>query len=117
MHKARSLLRQSGQSMVEYTIVLVFGVMVLTSGPAGDVILDLLAMLNNKYQGYSYAISMSDLPQHDTLNDYLATTYDITPDKIATGVSNFLDLPTLDSLPSDLPPSMSDILGGVGNFF
>jgi len=118
MRKARSLFRQSGQSMVEYTIVLVFGVMVLTSGPAGDVILDLLATLNNQYQGYSYAISMSDLPQHDTINDYLNTNYDITPANIAAEVAGFLDLPTLGTFPTDLlPTSAADIIDGAGSFF
>lgn len=118
MHKAKSYIRQSGQSMVEYTIVLVFGVMVLTSGPAGDVILDLLATLNNKYEGYSFAISMSDLPQYDTVNDYLNTKYDVTPDKIADEVSKFLSLPTLGSFPKDLmPTSAADIIEGAGNFF
>ena len=118
MCKARSFIRQSGQSMVEYTIVLVFGVMVLTSGPAGDVILDLLATLNNKYEGYSFAISMSDLPQYDTVNDYLNTKYDVTPDKIADEISKFLSMPTLESFPKDLmPTSAADIIDGAGSFF
>ena len=118
MRKVRSFLQQSGQSMVEYTIVLVFGVMVLTSGPAGDVILDLLATLNNKYQGYSYAVSMSDLPQYDTLNDYLKTKYDIDPDKLADQISHYLSLPTLSAFPTDqLPNSAADIIDGAGSFF
>lgn len=118
MHKEKSYLRQSGQSMVEYTIVLVFGVMILTSGPAGDVILDLLATLNNKYEGYSYTVSMSDLPQYDTLNDYLKTNYSVTPDKMADAVSKYLSLPTLGKFPKDqLPTSPADIISGAGNFF
>ena len=118
MQKARSYFRQSGQSMVEYTIVLVFGVMVLTSGPAGDVILDLLATLNNRYEGYSYAVSMSDLPQYDTINDYMQTKYDITPAKIGDEISKFLNMPTLDSFPKDLMPnSAADIIDGAGSFF
>ena len=118
MRTIKPLLRQTGQSMVEYTIVLVFGVMVLTTGPAGDVLLDLLAMLNNKYQGYSYAISMSDLPQHDSINDYLATQYDITPGDIVTEITDFLDLPALGTFPEDLlPDSPADIIEGAGSFF
>lgn len=62
---------QFGQSMVEFIVVLVFGVMVLTIGPGGDVLLDLLAMINNKYQGYSYAASLSDLPQYDSIGHYV----------------------------------------------
>ena len=116
MHRVTPLFRQTGQSMVEYTIV--FGVMVLTTGPAGDVILDLLAMLNNKYQGYSYAISMSDLPQHDTINDYLATQYAVTPDDILNEVTDYFDLPALDTFPTDLlPDSPADIIDGAGSFF
>ena len=118
MQNARSMIHQTGQSMVEYTIVLVFGVMVLTSGPAGDVILDLLATLNNKYQGYSYAVSMSDLPQYDTINDYLKTKYDVAPDKLADKISDYLNLPILKAFPKDeLPNSAADIIAGAGSFF
>lgn len=56
--------------MVEYIVVLVFGVMVLTVGPGGDVLLDLLGVLNDNYQGYSYSASLSTLPEHDNLALY-----------------------------------------------
>ncbi len=51
---------QCGQSMVEYTVVLVFGVMVLTTGPGGDVIQDLLTVLNDKlYPVKAYETQLS----------------------------------------------------------
>ncbi len=62
-----------GQGMVEYTVVLAFGVMML-AGPGGDVLLDLAAVMKNKYRGYSYSLSMSPLPEFDTgpeLREYL----------------------------------------------
>jgi hypothetical protein len=61
---------------------------------------------------------MSDLPQHDTINDYLNTNYDITPANIAAEVAGFLDLPTLGTFPTDLlPTSAADIIDGAGSFF
>ena len=51
----KNCIYQTGQAMVEYVVVLVFGVMVLTIGPGGDVILDLLGVMNDNHQGYSYA--------------------------------------------------------------
>ncbi len=57
--------RTYGQGMVEYVVILAFGVMMLM-GPGGDVIKDLLAVVQNKYRGYSYSMSMSPLPDFDT---------------------------------------------------
>ncbi|MEQ8230588.1 MAG: hypothetical protein RLW61_14810 [Gammaproteobacteria bacterium] len=51
--------------MVEYTVVLAFGVLLLM-GPGGDVLKDLAMVLQNKYRGYSYAMSLSPLPEFDT---------------------------------------------------
>lgn len=62
--------RQLGQSMVEYTIVLVFGVLALTTGPSGNVMLDLLQVIKDNYQGYSFGISLSEAPDFDTAGDY-----------------------------------------------
>jgi hypothetical protein len=55
----------AGQGMVEYTVVLAFGVLLLM-GPGGDVLKDLAMVLQNKYRGYSYAMSLSPLPEFDT---------------------------------------------------
>jgi hypothetical protein len=61
--------QQTGQGMVEYVIVLVFGVMILTVGPGGDVLLDLLAVMHNNHQGYSYTASLSTLPDQDNAGE------------------------------------------------
>jgi hypothetical protein len=57
--------RAAGQGMVEYTVILAFGVLMLM-GPGGDVLLDLAAVMKNKYRGYSYAMSLSPLPDFGT---------------------------------------------------
>lgn len=51
--------------MVEYTVILAFGVLLLM-GPGGDVLLDLAHVVKNKYRGYSYAMSLSPLPDFGT---------------------------------------------------
>jgi Flp pilus assembly pilin Flp len=62
-----------GQAMVEYTVILAFGLMVLL-GPGGDVLRDLADVMKNNYRGYTYALSMSPLPDFDTgpqLREYI----------------------------------------------
>ncbi len=112
--------RQQGQGMVEFTIVLVFGVMVMTMGPGGDVLLDLLGVINDKYQGYSYAASLSEMPQYDTIADYaIAVGPDyVDPAALIGEIGNYTSFPTLDSFPDGiLPTSPSDILDGATSFF
>jgi len=117
----RNTLRQLGQGMVEFIVVLVFGVMVMTIGPGGDVLLDLLGIMNDKYQGYSYATSLSTLPDHDNLAAYLIdedVIDPIDPDALVDEIRNYTSFPTLDSFPDDLmPDSPSDILDGAISFF
>ncbi len=105
--------------MVEYVVVLVFGVMVLTVGPGGDVLLDLLGVMNDKYQGYSYASSLSDLPQYDSLGDYLLEETDaLDPEVLVDRIGDYSEFPTLATFPDDLmPDSPSDILDGAVSFF
>lgn len=65
--------RQRGQAMVEYTVILAFGLMMLL-GPGGDVLRDLADVMKNNYRGYTYALSMSPLPEFDTgpeLREYI----------------------------------------------
>jgi len=65
---------QAGQAMVEYTVILAFGLVVLL-GPGLDVIEVLEGVLRNNYRGYSYSLSMSPLPDFDTgpeLRQYIA---------------------------------------------
>ena len=58
-------IRQKGQAMIEYTVVSVFGILVLTTGPGRDVILDLTNAVRDNYDGYSYAVSLSDYPDKE----------------------------------------------------
>lgn len=51
--------------MVEYTVVTVFGILVLTTGPGGNVILDLTRAVRNNFDGYVYAVSLSDYPDKE----------------------------------------------------
>ena len=60
--------RQKGQAMIEYTIVTVFGILVLTTGPGRGVIEDLENADRNNYDGFSYAVSLSDYPDKE---DYI----------------------------------------------
>ncbi len=110
---------QCGQGMVEYVVVLMFGVMVLTIGPGGDILLDLLAVLHDNHQGYSYATSLSDLPQHDNLGEYIleANGEDITAveNKLKQLYDSVPSSPTFE-FPNDLPPNASDITDGLSFF-
>jgi len=112
---------QRGQSMVEYTVVLVFGVMVLTTGPGGDVILELLNVLKDKYQGYSYAISLSTPPDHDSLGAYLIDEEivdPINPNALVDKIGDYTSLPNLQEFAMDqLPDGPADILEGATSFF
>ena len=117
----KQTLRQRGQGMVEYVIVLVFGVMVMTIGPGGDVLLDLLGVMNNKYQGYSYATSLSTLPDHDNLAAYLVDEdiiSPIDPSALADQINDFATFPSFEDVSDELlPDSPSDLLDGVISFF
>jgi hypothetical protein len=121
----KSYFRQQGQGMVEFTIVLVFGVMVMTIGPGGDVLLDLLGVLNDKYQGYSYAASLSEMPQYDTIGEYAAAVGPdyVDPAALIGEIGNYVEFPTdLASFPDDLVPDTPEeildvILDGAGSFF
>lgn len=130
----RSPFKQLGQSMTEYTVVLVFGVMVLTTGPGGDVMQELLAVLKKNYEGYTFGISMSETPDYESADEYALAleSYGLEDEEIdklavdtadmlaGAGVFNTDPSDQLDafkdSLP-DMPPSVSDIMDGAGSFF
>ena len=57
--------KQHGQSTVEYVIVVVFGILVLTTGPGRDAIEMVMDAMKDNYRGYSYAVSLSDYPDAD----------------------------------------------------
>ncbi len=64
--------QQTGQAMVEYTVVTVFGVLVLTTGPGGDYILKLTNAVRANYDAYSYAVSLSDYPDKENYIELIA---------------------------------------------
>ena len=114
----RHTLRQLGQGMVEFIVVLVFGVMVMTIGPGGDVLLDLLGVMNDKYQGYSYATSLSTLPDHDNLAAYILEENGLSPSFLVDEIRNYTTFPSLESFSKDLlPDGPEDILDGAISFF
>ena len=64
-HSARSWHRQSGQAMTEYVIVTAFGLMLLL-GPGIDILKEMANVFRRNYDGYSYAMSLSALPDYGT---------------------------------------------------
>jgi len=78
--------------MVEYTVVTVFGILVLTTGPGGDVIIDLTNAIRNNFDGYTYAVSLSDYPDKESPADLVAlyNSQGMPPEQIAY----LVDVPT-----------------------
>ena len=56
---------QTGQSIVEYTVVSVFGILVLMTGSGGNVIIELTNAVRSNYDAFSYAVSLSDYPDKE----------------------------------------------------
>jgi len=110
---------QSGQSMVEYAVVLSFGVLVLISGE--DIFITIRDVLRDNYQGYSYSISLSEQPVHDNLAEYLidADIIDpIDPNTLIDKIEDYTTFPTLESFPPPgMPTSAADVLDGATSFF
>jgi hypothetical protein len=111
LHK--NTIAQAGQGMVEYIVVLVFGVMLLTTGPGGDVLLDLLAVLNDNHQGYSYATSLSTLPDYDNAGDYLTEVTALNTKLTEMANISFDDL-VADAIPA-MPTETEIIAEGVSS--
>ncbi len=132
-------LRQKGQAMIEYTIVTVFGILVLTTGPGRGVIEDLEDAIRNNYNGFSYAVSLSDYPDKDDVDDledmyetqglpedrieYLADDpVDLISDLIGFDVGNIPDVTEgvdlVDGIKNSLDPAdFCDICSGGGFSF
>ena len=62
--------QQLGQSMVEYTIVISLGILTMSSAPMRDAVASLMDTIRQNYQGYSFAISLSDYPDDVTVSAY-----------------------------------------------
>ncbi len=106
--------------MVEYTVVLVFGVLVFTTGPGANVLTDLYNVMQSNYQGYSYAVSVSDYPDHDNLAEFLLDTEvadKLNPTTLIPQLTQFTQFPTLERMPTGFPNSAGDLLDGATSFF
>lgn len=62
--------RQVGQSMVEFTVVVVFFCLAVTSDPAQNAMADLMDVLDQRYQHYSYTVSLSDYPDTTAIDEF-----------------------------------------------
>jgi len=62
--------RQFGQSMVEYTVVIAFGILTLSTDLARDFVDGLMATIHQNYAGYSFALSLSDYPDYADVDLY-----------------------------------------------
>ncbi len=123
--------------MTEYTVILVFGVMVLTTGPGGDVMQDLLAVLKKNYAGYSFGISLSEPPDYDSAAEYASALSghglsNEEIEKLAVKTTDLLgDLGQYNKDPAtqlkklekikdamtEMPSSVGDIMDGATSFF
>jgi len=140
LHKEHAgYLRQKGQAMIEYTVVSVFGILVLTTGPGRGVIGDLEDAIRNNYDGFSYAVSLSDFPDKNDIDDltdmyeaqglpddrvaYLADDpVDLVSDLVGFDVGNIPDVSEGVDLVDDIkngldPADFCDICSGAGFSF
>ena len=85
-------IRQKGQSMVEYCVVCAFGIIVLTTGANEGVRGALERAVRNNYDGFSYAVSLSDYPDKENYAD-LRDMYEdqgMTDDDYGTAYREYL---------------------------
>lgn len=61
---------QRGQSMVEFTVVVVFFCLAVTSDPALNAIQDLMGTLQERHEHYSYTVSLSDYPDTSVFTEF-----------------------------------------------
>ena len=115
--------RVGGQSMVEYSVILAFGVLVLM-GPGGDVMLDLREAMKNKYRGYSYAMSLSTMPDFGTgprLEQYIEDL-NLDPEVVAETIERLTVDPVQEHVDQALQPvsdayqAFTDIGDMLGDF-
>lgn len=111
---------QLGQSMIEYCVVVTFGVLTLTTGPMKSLIFELTDTIQNNFQGYSYAISLSDTPDHTNSVDLetMLITQGVPDDQAAYLSQNpFALSEDLEDFPTSVPDfasAVDDILDAVG---
>ena len=95
-------------------------------GPGGDVIAELEEVLRQNYRGYSYAMSLSTMPDFDTgqdLRDYIDDLA-LDPELDDAIIDRLAVDPVQDAITTALEPlsnaasnfnSIKDILGGMDN--
>ena len=111
---------QAGQSIVEYTVVSVFGILVLMTGPGGNMIIDLTNAVRSNYDAYSYAVSLSDYPDKENYNELISMYNDqgmpseqreYLTDNPNQLIENLKDLAF-----ASLPPEIQDAVTFASNF-
>jgi len=99
--------------MIEYCVVVAFGVLVLSTGEVEDLVFETIPnTIRNNFEGYSYAISLSDTPDHDNSADLEAMLIlqGVPDDQAAYLAQNPFDL--MQYL-GDIPTSVPDFAAGV----
>ena len=123
---ARPLRGQRGQSMAEYMVILTFGFFGLLY--VDDALVELLDTVHENYRGYSYAVSLSEYPDYDSIYEYgmdssearqarerVEGMMDSFEDIVGVG---FPDLEDFEDIVGDVvPDSPADVLEGMGQFF
>jgi len=64
--------RQQGQSIIEYTVICATLITMLLALNGTDVIANLNNAIKNNYDGYSYAVSLSDYPDKKSFIDLIS---------------------------------------------
>ncbi|MBL1141271.1 MAG: hypothetical protein D8M62_04455 [Proteobacteria bacterium] len=112
--------QQTGQSMVEYTVVMTFGILVLTTGSGRNAIIDLTNTIRSNYDAYSYSISLSDYPDKENYIELIQMYNDqgmpseyreYLSDNPNQMVDDIKDLAL-----TSLPPEVQDAVTFAGNF-
>ncbi len=119
-HLSKRFWQQTGQSMIEYTVVSVFGILVLTTGPGGDVLVELTDAVRDNYDAYSYAVSLSDYPDKENYIELIQMYNDqgmpSEQREYLTDNPNQLVEDLKDLALSSLPPEIQDAVTFANNF-
>lgn len=125
-HTATStkLWRQYGQGMVEYVVVLATVVFALTvplnGAGSNNVIEEIEQVLQDNYEGYSFAVSLSEMPDAVSMDEALQMFEDAGGDPnqltdagdLIQQVDDFLDISFSDLIPNVTDFSVDDLLDG-----
>lgn len=118
--KNKGFWHQAGQSIVEYTVVSVFGILVLMTGPGGNVIIELTNAVRSNYDAYSYAVSLSDYPDKENYIELISMYNDqgmpseqreYLTDNPNQLIENLKDLAF-----ASLPPEIQEAVNFASNF-